>query len=575
MISILLSLVLASFQGEYQFPEERLANWEVIDFFPGSVNSSTARIGIIPLGGLGSPARNGRVATILESSLAEHSGANWSRSYLLDPRLDLAGMALPTGYHERFQTRLTWNSWMAAVLRRADSGFELCIADVQSENYVGLDLSSGAFRGTFENLDPGNGIPDAGLHDSIWWAGDVTGDGWDDLYFTSSSRSGSSRWRHYGLLDGESRAIIWSRTFDRGGNHQQVTFHGASEPPDLNGDGIADLVGCFDVFQGSRWDNTLVALSGTDGALLWEVVQNLPIGVGGCTVCPDINGDAIADFIVGVYLSSKNSPVLQVHSGVDGSVIRSNGIDELVSQIGGRFELMPGIDSARMWAEQSTAVDGAVDIFVSVRVIEAGVIRFAILQIDGESGNVVGVNRGPLSLAPWHSQPNADTYSEVYTPLGDIDGDGLIEIGRMCWLPSDPQFGLARTFGYSILSRQTLWASPAVNAGMGLSVSANVPSGAGCTVRIVGSLGFELSRGDGWIVDGWNSHLCEDALLMESVVHPGSSGALDSRGRWSGNLALPARLASLGREVWLRGVILEAGGKVKTMTNLRSVRIEP
>lgn len=135
-------------------------------------------------------------------------------------------------------------------------------------------------------------------------ADDLDLDGHLDYYYGAPNAIGSD-----GAIVAASSAtgtVIWSRLGNPG-----IEFGRALDTvTDLDGDGVRDLLSCG--------NNSLECFSGVSGNLLWSKPITAPYQPTLATV-DDLNGDAFEDFVYGRTWSD----FVYVHSGVDGSLIRS------------------------------------------------------------------------------------------------------------------------------------------------------------------------------------------------------------------------------------------------------------
>ncbi len=142
---------------------------------------------------------------------------------------------------------------------------------------------------------------------SVSGAGDVNGDGHADLIVgatrddNNGTDSGSAR-----VLSGIDGSILY--TFD--GDGANSFFGGAvSGAGDVNGDGRADLIlGAPVDDNNGTLSGSIRVLSGVDGSILYNFDGDSDFDLFGSSVsgAGDVNGDGLADFIVGARGSGAN-----------------------------------------------------------------------------------------------------------------------------------------------------------------------------------------------------------------------------------------------------------------------------
>ena len=170
------------------------------------------------------------------------------------------------------------------------------------------------------------------LGSSVSGAGDVNGDGVADLIVgahlddNNGESSGSAR-----VFSGVDGHILY--TFD--GDSVGDQFGGSvSDAGDVNGDGFDDLiVGASGDDNNGSLSGSARVFSGVDGSILYNFDGNEAFEFfgGPATGAGDVNGDGFADLIVGAFGADNNgsrSGSARVFSGVDGSTLYNFDGDE-------------------------------------------------------------------------------------------------------------------------------------------------------------------------------------------------------------------------------------------------------
>lgn len=253
---------------------------------------------------------------------------------------------------------------------------------------------------------------------SVDGAGDVNHDGYADLIVGQPGLNGDD----FSMFDGKvyvysgaTGALLWSRNGD--------------EALDLFGDAVAGI-GDFD---GDGTDDVAVGapehdppqayvLSGANGAVLWsqghpfyDPAIRTAFGVS-VAAAGDVNGDGLADVVVGAYIDSTLSPT-------------SNN---------GSAHVFAGPSGDRLWSWEGEAVTD----FFGFSVGGAGDVNG-----DGADDLVIGAY-GHFGPAGWASgkayvysgatgrllwfangESSGDIFGREVAGVGDVDGDGLADVG--------------------------------------------------------------------------------------------------------------------------------------------------
>ncbi len=249
------------------------------------------------------------------------------------------------------------------------------------------------------------------LGDSLFPAGDVDGDGIEDL-LSSSTRASTNGLLKNGtasMLSGATGALVWSFA---GGADNEGWGARAWRVPDVNADGVDEVVlaNPFAVTGGLYHNGVLGCFSGADGTQLWRLdgtAHDEQLG-DELVVLGDVNGDGAADLALGIPQASPG--------GVSAA---------------GEVQAVSGVNGATLWSVTGTAFNG---------LLGAGLAAFE--DVDGDGlGEVLTVSpdadgngtdsgfamllSGVSGATLWQLTGNpGERLGEAWLAGHDLNGDG-------------------------------------------------------------------------------------------------------------------------------------------------------
>ena len=423
--------------------------------------------------------------------------------------------------------------------------------------------------------------------DSIQWANDLNGDGWDDIFYYGYDGSLSI---NIGRYDLQSLAPSWSHSDANLQAYLPRPINGYSKagPPDLNGDGVGDFLCCYELLW-SGPPNPLEylyrAYSGTDGSILWERILSSEDALCSHSFASDFNGNGTIDFIRLGYFSwdwqtntFKSTGFLEAIDGGTGQSlwrIPSTFLDP--NWLRGINPEAYATPSRTLLPIPDVDLDGVGDILTSTLIITPSdpFRRMQFVAVSGKSGAILRRYDLPNDVRVWSPDPirvvgNIDRAA----PVGDLDNDGWPEIGIPFATPSLSANGSLGIYSHGLcfLSIPSLNIDNKVSPNGLMKCGVSVPSMPNSQFIMLGSTSCN-PRG-GVSVGRWKSVLQPSPALAYSTRNP-HTGWLDSNGRSSFNLRVPPLPPSLGQDLHFQAIVFDNGPnrRVKTITNLESVRI--
>ena len=180
-------------------------------------------------------------------------------------------------------------------------------------------------------------LPGDGLGNAVNGAGDVDGDGFDDVIvgirFDDTVGLNTGAARVYSGFDG---SLIHAFFGDSAGDYFGSSVCGLG---DLNGDGHADLaVGAERDAPNGPASGSVRVFSGIDGALLHFLAGNAASSFGASVAAAgDVNGDGVPDIIVGAPDDSSagfQAGAIRVFSGANFALLHGILADDSLDQLG-------------------------------------------------------------------------------------------------------------------------------------------------------------------------------------------------------------------------------------------------
>jgi hypothetical protein len=247
-----------------------------------------------------------------------------------------------------------------------------------------------------------------GLGASVAGAGDVNGDGRDDVIAGAPGADGNTGYAR--VYSGVGGAVLWTFPGDAPGDRAGAAVAGVG---DLDGDGRDDVAVGFPG-SGARTagGGRVVVFSGADGALLLDIAGTDPYAGLGASVAgaDDVDGDGAPDFLIGA----------PAYSGVAANA----GRVELYGAGGARLRRWEGTLAQDQLGFSVAGAgdfdgDGTPDLMVGIVGSDAGG------QSAGEARVLSG--RDGSILATLHGAPY-DGLGRSVAGMGDLDGDGYADV---------------------------------------------------------------------------------------------------------------------------------------------------
>ncbi|MEW6742162.1 MAG: VCBS repeat-containing protein [Planctomycetota bacterium] len=337
--------------------------------------------------------------------------------------------------------------------------------------------------GTYWSRYADDGV--AGFGSALRTAGDLDGDGCDDVLVYAPSWTGHPNVGRIAVLAGRDGSTLYEYEGTMGGEgFGERVHHGVG---DFDGDGYGDFV------IGSSFRRSVVWIhSGRTGELIRSIVGT--DGFGRFIATPgDLNGDGLADVVIGsvsalfAYTLVQDDPLWEWHSDDDPPGLGNTSELADVND-DGVGDVLLGLP----WKKFKWHSDGAV------------------LILSGKTGETLIETRG--------TRQEEGSFGHDVTGLGDLDGDGQAD-----WVARD-KFQPPSESTVLVYTRETLRFRPA-DSFFPWNLHIKVPARARDGYLLL----FALSADKGVPLGGRRIPLDPDPVFIWSLAHP-VTGVLDHRG---------------------------------------------
>lgn len=401
-------------------------------------------------------------------------------------------------------------------------------------------------------------------------ADDMNGDGWEELFFQDyDGVDGFS-----GLMDGRTLTVIWRNTHLGYTYANMFSRNEAGPLPDMNGDMIPDYLAGWSIYSptAGQWENSIMALSGADGSLLWENRDAFSRGIYIYPVSGrDFTGDGVQDICV------SNAYRMKAISGSDGSTLWAydpHSVLQSVARTGFTFT-----ETHNPGCLTINPHNGNLEFVVLARYYKLATFneyRIELVHFDPYTGTFLSLAATPEDLLPWFDETFQDQDNNTLTyALGDQDRDGLQELAFFSQAPNYDLHANGSTVKHLVtVGMRTLEVPSTAQVGSAFLASVSIPSAPLHDFAWVASRSFD--RRSGTFLDGWATNLASGQLLSRTWTTRTFAGTLDAAGHGQLSVIIPADPALAGSLIYSRAVVLKpATGGVWTLSTLGITEIHP